>query len=87
MSNASDALEKARHLQVAGTALTSPDQPLQVRVTTDEAAGTVTFEDTGVGMNKQDLMDNLGTIARSGSRAFMQKLKEGGGDAGAGIIG
>ena len=98
MSNASDALEKARHKQVAGEQLAEADTPLQIRIACDEAAGTITFTDSGIGMTKEELVDNLGTIARSGSKAFMQRLREqqaasGGGDAagssdiGAGIIG
>ena len=91
ISNASDALEKARHRAVTGAALDAPDAPLQIRITTDEAAGTLTFADSGIGMTREELVDHLGTIAKSGSRAFLQKLKSeagsGGSDIGAGIIG
>jgi HSP90 family molecular chaperone len=91
VSNASDALEKARHRQVAGEPLVEADTPLAIRITTDEAAGTITIADSGIGMDKQELMDNLGTIARSGSKAFIAKLRESGGagasDVGSKIIG
>lgn len=79
---------------MAGEPLTEADTQLQVRIDCDEAAGTITFVDTGIGMNRQELVDHLGTIARSGSKAFMQRLKEqsatsgsGSSDIGAGIIG
>jgi len=90
ISNASDALEKVRHLTVAGGAVRDAGAELAIHVTTDEAANTVTIADNGVGMDKAELVENLGTIARSGSRAFMAKLRAeegGGGGAGANIIG
>lgn len=90
VSNASDALEKLRHGQVAGEATDDAETPLQVRITTDEATNTITIADTGIGMSKAELIENLGTIARSGSKAFVEKLKAQGkaaADGGAGIIG
>lgn len=84
ISNASDALEKLRHKQAAGESILSPESQLAVRITTNEADGTITIADSGVGMDKQELIDNLGTIARSGSRMFIQRLKEHEGKAGAG---
>jgi len=91
ISNASDALEKLRHLQSTGAAITDPDLPLEINITTNEANKTITIEDSGIGMTKEELAENLGTIARSGSRAFVKEMKEQGGagaavDA-AGIIG
>ena len=86
MSNASDALEKLRHRQVGGEACLEPSAPLQIVIETNEADNTISIADSGVGMDRQELIDNLGTIARSGSRAFMQRLREGGG-AGAGAAG
>jgi TNF receptor-associated protein 1 len=90
VSNASDALEKLRHAQVAGDAVGEAETPLQVRITTDDATNTITIADTGIGMSKAELIENLGTIARSGSKAFLEKLKAQGktaGDVGTGIIG
>jgi len=91
VSNASDALEKLRHRQVAGDAIREPGEQLCIRITTDEAAGTLTISDSGIGMDKGELVDNLGTIARSGSKAFMAKLQTEGGvgaaGTGANIIG
>lgn len=92
ISNASDALEKLRHLQSTGVALQDAELEPQITITTDEKAGTLTIADTGVGMSKDELIDNLGTIARSGSKAFLEQLKDGSsdgqsGDALSGIIG
>ena len=76
VSNASDALEKLRHLQVAGKLTSSTDDtPLEIRIETDEAANTLTITDTGVGMTRSEMVSNLGTIARSGSRAFVEEMK------------
>ncbi|MDB4333598.1 molecular chaperone HtpG, partial [Akkermansiaceae bacterium] len=62
------------------------DLPLEITITTDEEAGTITFADHGIGMNRQELTDNLGTIARSGSKEFLEALKEKG-DSNASVIG
>eukprot|EP00573_Skeletonema_grethae_P000576 CAMPEP_0201690396 /NCGR_PEP_ID=MMETSP0578-20130828/3839_1 /ASSEMBLY_ACC=CAM_ASM_000663 /TAXON_ID=267565 /ORGANISM="Skeletonema grethea, Strain CCMP 1804" /LENGTH=745 /DNA_ID=CAMNT_0048175371 /DNA_START=1 /DNA_END=2238 /DNA_ORIENTATION=+ len=77
VSNASDALEKLRHIQATGTISGSGDQesiPLEIRITTDEAANTLTITDTGIGMTKEEMVSNLGTIARSGSKAFVHEM-------------
>ncbi|TDH70740.1 hypothetical protein CCR75_004967 [Bremia lactucae] len=91
ISNASDALEKIRHLQSTGAAIEDAELEPEIVITTDEAAATLTIEDTGVGMSKDELVENLGTIARSGSKAFLEQLKENSpnesGDALSGIIG
>lgn len=90
VSNASDALEKARHLQVTGATLADADAPLEIRITTDEAAGTFTIEDTGIGLSRDELVKNLGMIARSGSKAFLQEALEkgaGGSSLESGLIG
>ena len=80
ISNASDALEKLRHMQVANegsnTEQQDPDKQLEIKIETDEVNGTITISDTGIGMNRQDMIDHLGTIARSGSKAFMNELAE-----------
>ncbi|KAE8994256.1 Chaperone protein [Phytophthora rubi] len=91
ISNASDALEKLRHLQSTGATVQDAELEPKIVITTDEKAGTLTITDTGVGMSKEELIENLGTIARSGSKAFLEQLKEGSpsesGDALSGIIG
>jgi len=77
VSNASDALEKLRHLQVAnidGKQVVGSDVPLEIRIETDELNQTLTITDTGVGMTREDMITNLGTIAKSGSKAFMNEL-------------
>ncbi|RHZ28699.1 hypothetical protein DYB26_004316 [Aphanomyces astaci] len=75
ISNASDALEKFRHHQAVGATLLTPEVEPKIVITTDVAANTLTIEDTGVGMTKEELVANLGTIARSGSKAFLEQLK------------
>ena len=82
ISNASDACDKLRYEAIANPALMSDGAPLAIRITPDAAAGTLTIADTGIGMGRQELIDDLGTIARSGTRAFVSKLaeaKDGGG--------
>lgn len=77
VSNASDALEKLRHLQVAnveGHQVVGSDVPLEIRIETDELNQTLTITDTGVGFTREDMISNLGTIAKSGSKAFLNEL-------------
>ena len=81
ISNASDASEKLKFLQTSGTEIFQPDAPLTISITSDEAANTVTFADAGVGMTHGELIDNLGTIAHSGSRAFLEQFKASQGNA------
>nr|XP_054499542.1 heat shock protein 75 kDa, mitochondrial [Agelaius phoeniceus] len=72
ISNGSDALEKLRHrLMTEGKAL--PE--LEIHLQTDSAKGTITIQDTGIGMTQEELISNLGTIARSGSKAFLEALQ------------
>lgn len=85
LSNASDALEKEKFRQLQDGAAESGD-PLQIAITTNEAKRQISILDTGVGMTKQELIENLGTIAKSGSKAFLENLKESG-KSGADIIG
>lgn len=91
ISNASDALEKYRYQQVTGEA-TGSDIPLEINIITDEKAKTLTIVDSGIGMSREDLIANLGTIARSGSKQFVENLKNSAapdskGSAADGIIG
>lgn len=76
ISNAADALEKLRFLQTAGQNLHQPELPLSISITTDDKANTISFTDTGVGMTHGELVDNLGTIAHSGSKAFLKQLAD-----------
>ena len=79
ISNASDALEKARYLQSNNRALLDTDREFEIRIDLDKEANTLTIADTGVGMTEEELVSHLGTIARSGSKAFIQQMKAGGG--------
>jgi molecular chaperone HtpG len=74
LSNASDALDKERFLAI--TAPGDSDEPLRIRISADEQAGTLVIDDNGVGMSEQELIKNLGTIAHSGSKEFLAQLKE-----------
>src|SRR5262245_26003348 len=85
ISNASDACDKLRYEAIAAPTLLGEAGPLLIRVTADKEAGTLTVADTGMGMDRQELIDNLGTIARSGTRAFMSRLAEA--KDGTGLIG
>jgi len=77
ISNASDALEKFRHLQLIEKEIYDDKLDLEINVTTDDKAKTITFQDFGVGMTRDELVENLGTIAHSGSKAFLKALGEG----------
>jgi heat shock protein 90kDa beta len=80
ISNASDALDKIRFLSLTDpNVLGEGDQAkLEIRIEADKKAGTITITDTGIGMTKADLVNNLGTIAKSGTSSFLEKMsKEG----------
>nr|CAH7756811.1 unnamed protein product [Callosobruchus chinensis] len=91
ISNASDALEKFRYLTVSegetGTKIVDKDRPLEIHISTDKHNRTLTIQDTGIGMTKDDLISNLGVIAKSGSKAFIEQLKSKEGTADSSIIG
>jgi molecular chaperone HtpG len=74
ISNASDALDKLRFESLTNTALLGDDTELCVRVKVDATAKTITITDNGIGMTREEVIDNIGTIARSGSRVFVEKL-------------
>ena len=76
VSNASDACDKLRYEAIASPALLGEGDALKIRIIPDKAAGTLTIADNGIGMERQELIDHLGTIARSGTKAFVSKLKE-----------
>lgn len=76
VSNASDALDKLRFRAVSEKELLSADESLKIQITPDAKAGTLTISDNGIGMAEQDLIEQLGTIARSGTKEFAEKLKE-----------
>ncbi|MBL9210572.1 MAG: molecular chaperone HtpG [Opitutaceae bacterium] len=78
VSNASDALEKLRHTQLTEKEIFDETLELEINVTTDDKAKTITIQDFGIGMTREELVKNLGTIAHSGSKAFLKALGEGG---------
>ena len=78
VSNASDSLEKLRHIRLTEKEVFDDQLPPEINVTTDDKAKTITIQDYGVGLTRAELVENLGTIAHSGSKAFLQALGEGG---------
>ncbi|CAM2142806.1 chaperone protein HtpG [Pararobbsia alpina] len=74
ISNASDAADKLRFEAIANPALFESDSNLRIRVTYDKAARTITIDDNGIGMSRDEAVTNLGTIAKSGTRDFFSKL-------------
>ena len=80
ISNAADALDKLRYEAIAQPSLLEGAPELAITITPDKAAKTLTIADTGIGMNAGELIDNLGTIAKSGTQAFVEKAKAAQGD-------
>ena len=76
VSNASDACDKLRFEATNNDSLYEDDGELKIRIAVDEDAKTITFTDNGIGMNEADAIENLGTIAKSGTKAFLDKLSE-----------
>ncbi len=84
ISNGSDACDKLRYEAIAKPELLA-DSALTIRIRPDATAGTLAIADSGIGMDREELIDNLGTVARSGTRAFISRLTES--KDGAGLIG
>lgn len=76
ISNASDALSRIQFEQLTNRDILDPDAELAIEIKADESAGTLTISDTGIGMTHDELVNNLGVIARSGAKAFLEKLRE-----------
>jgi molecular chaperone HtpG len=76
ISNACDACDRLRYEAIARPELIADGAPLAIRITPDAKTQTLTISDTGIGMDQQELIDNLGTVARSGTRAFLSRLNE-----------
>ena len=74
ISNASDACDKLRFEALTDPALLGSEEELAIEVTADASARTITVSDTGIGMSHDEVIDNIGTIARSGTREFVQQL-------------
>ncbi|MEM7443719.1 MAG: molecular chaperone HtpG, partial [Pseudomonadota bacterium] len=80
ISNASDACDRLRYAALTTPDLLSDDAEFQIRLSVDKDAGTLTIADNGIGMDRTDLIKNLGTIARSGTGAFLDQINGSGGD-------
>jgi len=85
ISNASDACDKLRYEAIAAPDLIADGTPPRIRIAPDKKADTLSVVDSGIGMDRQELIDNLGTIARSGTKSFLSRLTEA--KDGAGLIG
>jgi molecular chaperone HtpG len=72
ISNASDALDKIRYLSITSPEELDTEQNLNIKITPDKTNNMLTITDTGIGMNKTDLIQNLGIIANSGTRKFLE---------------
>jgi len=76
ISNASDALNRVQFEMLSNRDVLDPDAELEIRITADKDARTLTVSDTGIGMNRDELIENLGTIAQSGAAKFLARMRE-----------
>jgi molecular chaperone HtpG len=77
ISNASDALHRVQFDMLTNHEVVDPEAELAIRISVDDEAKTITIADTGIGMTREELIENLGTIAQSGARALMERLEAG----------
>ena len=73
VANAADAIDKARFESISKPELA---QEWEIRIAADKEAGTLTFTDNGIGMDREELISNIGTIAKSGTKAFVEAMKQ-----------
>src|SRR5215467_756651 len=76
ISNASDALDRLRFEALTNPEVVPPEHKYEIRLKPDAVARTLTVSDTGIGMNRQELIDHIGTIARSGTQELRKRMKE-----------
>lgn len=76
IANASDACDRLRFLALTDNKLLEDDEELGIRVSVDEKKNTITVRDNGIGMNRDEVIENIGTIARSGTRRFLEQMSE-----------
>src|ERR1700757_1927065 len=76
ISNASDALDRLRFEALSKPDLIGPDDKLEIWIETDPKTRTLTISDNGIGMSRDEVISNIGTIAKSGTRELLQTLKE-----------
>ena len=87
ISNASDACDRLRYEALTKPELLEGGADFRITLSTDKKTGTLTIADNGIGMSRADLIENLGTIARSGTAAFVTEAAKGDGDAAPSLIG
>ena len=75
ISNASDALDKLRFLAVSNSKLMDDEKKMEIKISFNKDLNTLTIRDTGIGMTRDDLVNNLGTLAKSGTKKFLEQMQ------------